>query len=149
MRLALISNAVTGIIAKAPELARKGNLLGLYIPDALYPKQPVNSSFTYFPLPSLPDYFHKNSRIITSFPTQIPSLLDKFRPDIVHFENPQIHLFSPVYYWCKIHKKPLITSTSGSRPSFINKNLYTMSDLIFDPLGKDSYDQILSRLLHR
>ena len=148
MRLALISDVVTGMFPQAIGLTTKGHSVGILVPETLCPVRPVNLSVTCFPLPSLPDIFHKNTRIITSFPARIPSLLDKFRPDIVHFENPRIHLFYPVYLWCKIHHKPLLTSAFGSAPSFINKILYTMSDLTFDPAGKNPYAQTLESLLH-
>jgi len=149
MHLALISNTDLGAASFTTSLAHKGHTIRIYLPDSLCQNQPANSLISFSPLPSLPHPFHPNTRIITSFPLQIPTLLDKFRPDIVHFENPQLHIFFPVYYWCKIHKKPLLTSAFSVKPSFINKSLYTMSDKIYEFSEINSYAQTLTGLLHR
>jgi hypothetical protein len=148
MRLALISDNTAGIVTRTAGLAQKGFIIGIFIPESFCSQKAVNSSLSWYPLPSLPDPFRKNFRILAPFPTKIPSLLDKFSPDIVHLENPQLHFYYSVYYWCKIHKKPLITSAFGQKNSFINKSLFSLSDLVFDPAGKNSYADTLTGLLH-
>ena len=164
MRLAFITSSfppyISGVAVNAANittgLANRGHQVGVFIPA--YPEPiPPGSSLAHpnlhlFHLPSLINPFKTSHRLLSPFPASLLAQLSVFKPDIIHFQEPQFFLFPGVKNYAHTNHLPIVCAhhfppefITNQLPSWLRKktinrliirvvtNLYNQSNLVITP----------------
>jgi len=108
-------------------LADLGHEIHVFLPE--YPEQQVRSHPLVSPklyfhfVPSLTNPFKKTHRLFTPSPVYFFKALSEVKPDIIHLQEPQLHIFSSIKLYSQMQKRPLVCAHHFP-PEFITNQIH-------------------------